>query len=369
MGTLVDITSVDQLKQICTTSPAVVMHFWAFWAEPCKHMDVVLAQLAKENPHASFVRIEAEAYPDLSEEYEVEAVPFFVIYKDGKVVETVEGADPPGLSSKVALHVSTAATGGSAPGQGAAVSGDAAGEEPLNSRIEKLLKSADILLFMKGSPDEPRCGFSRKTSEALKETGLKFSHFDILKNEEIRQGLKTYSNWPTYPQLYAAGDLIGGCDIIMEMHEDKSLKSTLEEALKAAGPQDSLNTRIKNLLESKDVLLFMKGDPQEPRCGFSRKVVEALNAANINFGHFDILKNEEIRQGLKEYSNWPTYPQLYAKGELVGGCDIILELSQSGDLKSTVDEALGVTSAKPVEESATTQAPVAAAGGGGGGGI
>lgn len=80
------------------------------------------------------------------------------------------------------------------------------------------------------------------------------------------------------------------------------------------------------------------GDPDSPRCGFSRKVVDALRADGIDFKSFDILSDEEIRQGLKEYSNWPTYPQLYVKGELVGGCDIVLEMADAGELKETINE-------------------------------
>ena len=77
----------------------------------------------------------------------------------------------------------------------------------------------------------------------------------------------------------------------------------------------------------------MQGTPEAPRCGFSRKVVDALQAADVPFGTFDVLEDAEIREGLKEFSQWPTFPQLYHKGELVGGSDIVLEMSTSGELK------------------------------------
>ena len=80
------------------------------------------------------------------------------------------------------------------------------------------------------------------------------------------------------------------------------------------------------------VMLFMKGNPEEPRCGFSRKVVAALEETGAPFGHFDILSDDDVRQGLKKFSDWPTYPQLYVNGELLGGCDIILEMAQEGEL-------------------------------------
>jgi len=100
------------------------------------------------------------------------------------------------------------------------------------------------------------------------------------------------------------------------------------------GTSISLEEKLKGIINREKVMLFMKGNPTTPRCGFSRKVVQILNDQNIQFGTFDILQDEEVRQGLKDYSNWQTYPQLYANGELVGGHDIIVEMSENGELVS-----------------------------------
>ena len=97
---------------------------------------------------------------------------------------------------------------------------------------------------------------------------------------------------------------------------------------------------LAGLVRSHDVMLFMKGNPDAPRCGFSRKAVERLQATGHKFGTFDILKDEDVRQELKKFSQWPTYPQLYLKGELLGGNDIIQEMAESGELQKTFDEAL-----------------------------
>ncbi|KAL6562132.1 Monothiol glutaredoxin-S11 [Orobanche gracilis] len=99
---------------------------------------------------------------------------------------------------------------------------------------------------------------------------------------------------------------------------------------------ETMKDRIKRLIESSPVMLFMKGTPDSPRCGFSSKVVNALNEVGVGFGSYDILSDEEVRQGLKTYSNWPTFPQLYYKGELVGGCGIVMELRDNGELKDTL---------------------------------
>ena len=97
--------------------------------------------------------------------------------------------------------------------------------------------------------------------------------------------------------------------------------------------------RIKAELGSGPVVLFMKGTPDFPQCGFSAQTVAALRAVGANFRHVNIFEEPEIREALKRYSNWPTYPQLYVKGELIGGCDIALEMLKSGELKKLMSEA------------------------------
>jgi len=99
----------------------------------------------------------------------------------------------------------------------------------VKSKIEEQLKSHDILLYMKGTPDFPQCGFSGQTVAALNAVGKPFAFVNIFEDEEIRQGLKSYSNWPTFPQLYVEGELIGGSDIVIEMYHSGELKTLLEK--------------------------------------------------------------------------------------------------------------------------------------------
>ncbi|PKU66842.1 monothiol glutaredoxin-S11 [Dendrobium catenatum] len=206
----------------------------------------------------------------------------------------------------------------------------------LASRLGTLINSSPVVLFMKGKPDEPKCGFSSKVVDLLKQEKIEFQSFDVLSDDEIRQGLKTFSNWSSFPQLYIKGELIGGSDVVLEMHKSGGLKKILAE--KGIIQEEKLEDRLKNLISSSPVMLFMKGKPDAPCCGFSSKVVNALREEGISFGSFDILSDEEVRQGLKTYSNWPTFPQLYYQGDLIGGCDIVLELSKTGELKATLSE-------------------------------
>src|ERR1700753_1230319 len=96
--------------------------------------------------------------------------------------------------------------------------------------------------------------------------------------------------------------------------------------------------KIKAELTSAPVVLFMKGTPDFPQCGFSAQTVEALNAVGAQFKHVNIFEEPGLREALKRYSNWPTYPQLYVNGELVGGCDTALQMYRSGELKKLLSE-------------------------------
>jgi len=100
----------------------------------------------------------------------------------------------------------------------------------VNERIRKELASAPVVLFMKGTPDFPQCGFSAQTAGALRKLGAQFHAVNIFDDAEMREALKRFSNWPTYPQLYLKGELLGGCDIAMEMYRSGELRSALEAA-------------------------------------------------------------------------------------------------------------------------------------------
>ncbi|XP_040020098.2 glutaredoxin 3 [Gasterosteus aculeatus] len=321
MANLVEATTQQQFEDFLAKAGKclTVVHFQAPWAPQCAQMNEVMAELAKEHAHTTFIKLEAEAVPEVSEKYEIVSVPTFIFLKAGEKVDRIDGAHAPELTKKVQR---LAVAGGSA---GAAESGAA----DLNQRLKKLINAAPCMLFMKGSSQEPRCGFSRQIVALLKEHGIQFSSFDILSDEEVRQGLKIYSNWPTFPQLYANGELVGGLDIVKELAESGELQNTCPKAV-------DLEQRLKVIINRSPVVLFMKGDKEAAKCGFSRQTLEILNGTGVDYDTFDILQDEEVRQGLKTFSNWPTYPQLYVKGDLIGGLDILKELKESGDLVSVL---------------------------------
>ena len=99
-----------------------------------------------------------------------------------------------------------------------------------------------------------------------------------------------------------------------------------------------IKEKIKELIDKNDVCLFMKGTPDSPQCGFSMAVSNVLKHLKVNFKGINVLEDENMRQGIKDFSDWPTIPQLYIKGEFVGGCDIVKEMFEKGELKNLLDE-------------------------------
>jgi monothiol glutaredoxin len=107
---------------------------------------------------------------------------------------------------------------------------------------------------------------------------------------------------------------------------------------RSEGQPMSIEQFIDTLVKSDDVVLFMKGTPQFPQCGFSGQVVQILDHIGVAYKGFNVLENDDLRNGIKSYSNWPTIPQLYVKGEFVGGCDIVREMFQAGELTGLLKE-------------------------------
>lgn len=207
-----DLKSSDQVERDTKNGPSV-LYFFADWAAPCQQMNEVVSVLAEDFSNINFFRIEAEALPDVSEKFGIESVPSFAFVSDGKNVgEVLKGADVSALNSRVDALSKVSSN---------------SGQSDLNSRLKLLVNQEPVMLFMKGNPQEPRCGFSRRMVDLLNSEGVTFGHFDILGDEDVRQGLKTFSNWPTYPQLYANGELLGGIDVVKEMVEDGELKDAL----------------------------------------------------------------------------------------------------------------------------------------------
>jgi len=170
-------------------------------------MNEVVLETARRYPSLLVLMIEAEEQPDISESFEIEAVPSLILLRGHTLLSRISGADAQALQTALATHLSGGA--GTSPGKES--------PEEMNARLKALMNRSKVMLFMKGDPDAPRCGFSRQTVEILRKHGVQFDYFDILSDDAVRSGLKVINNWPTFPQLMVNGEFVGGLDIIKEM--------------------------------------------------------------------------------------------------------------------------------------------------------
>jgi len=320
----------NDIDMLSKQSSAMVLFFWAEWDPSCKQMDQVVTQLASDHLGITFVKIEAESFPDVVEKYPVSAVPTFIALKDGKVFSKMEGPNAPKLVALVEKYAKAIAAGVAKVQSTASDEIDA----DLNQRLGQLTRAAPMMIFIKGSPAAPKCGFTRQLLEILEEFHCKYGYFDILTDNSVRQGLKKFSNWPSFPQLYINGEFTGGLDVIKELKEEGEFKDMIPKSSQG----EDINKRCKSVIEQNRCMLFMKGSPSAPQCGFSRTMVAMLNEVGFEFGYFDILLDNDVRQGLKKYSNWPTFPQFYVDGELIGGLDVLKEMHEEGELVELVQK-------------------------------
>lgn len=196
------------------------------------------------SPSILFLRIDADDVSDAAEAYDVSAVPYIVLQRNGQVLETIDAPSIAAVRAAVEKYVGVGSNGGAAgttlppqqnvvakapannlasyapspaeqstaPQMTAAATEESTAE--LHARLGELVKAAPVMLFMKGTPSAPQCGFSRQTVALLREKGVRYGFFNILADDDVRQGLKEYSEWPTFPQVYCEGELVGGLDIV-----------------------------------------------------------------------------------------------------------------------------------------------------------
>lgn len=171
-----------------------------------------MEQLSKQDEYKSikFLNVAVEEIPEIAQQHEIEAVPTVIFFQNNKAVHRIDGIDIGDLTATVKKLSGASESSGS-----------------LEDRLKALINKANVMIFMKGDRNTPKCGFSRTLIQILNETKVPYETFDILTDEQVRQGLKTYSDWPTYPQVYVKGELQGGLDIIKEMQTSGELLNVL----------------------------------------------------------------------------------------------------------------------------------------------
>uniref|UniRef100_A0A2M4APH6 Putative glutaredoxin-related protein n=1 Tax=Anopheles triannulatus TaxID=58253 RepID=A0A2M4APH6_9DIPT len=216
------ITSEEQYKQLIGAATVSVVLFSAEWAEQCRQIADVMLELAKQPDLGAiqFLDVPAEDLSEVSLHHQIDSVPTVLFFRAGTAIDRIDGVDVGALSSKARKYAGACAAA-------AVGSSNSTSSGNLEERLKQLINRSKVMIFMKGDRNTPRCGFSKQLIAIINDTGVEYDTFDILTDEAVRQGLKTFSNWPTYPQVYVNGELIGGLDIIKELLEGGELKETL----------------------------------------------------------------------------------------------------------------------------------------------
>jgi Grx4 family monothiol glutaredoxin len=183
-------------------TPTLLM-FYATWHSPSIQLIQVFHELSRTYPHIQHILIEAEALPELSMQYEIESVPTFIMLINALNIHKFEGTNVPQLTAMVKKYHTNSEINLviNAP--------EPSPVDNLNKRIAALIASQPMMIFIKGTPQDPECGFSRKLVDLLNESKCQYGSFNILADENIREEMKIYSNWPTFPQLYINSEFIG----------------------------------------------------------------------------------------------------------------------------------------------------------------
>jgi len=337
-----------ELAEVRRSGEKAAMLLTAQWAgETCEGMRELLRELEHEHHRSiSFYEADADEVSDSVHPLGCSAVPFLALFNEsGELVSSVQGAAARSVSDAILKHAS-----GSLCSSRSLSSESTHWKQPppsVDQRIDALLQSGGVLLFMKGKPSNPRCGFSRRVVEVLARCNVReYKSFDILQDEGVRQRLKERAEWSLFPQLYANGELLGGCDIVEELERTNSLRNELGLGDDVQDGDDPGMERVKTAIEQSkhdgSILVFMKGSPGAERCGFSKRTVQAIQSAgDFKLHHVDVLHDDGVRDAVKRYNDWPTVPQVFAGGEFVGGCDIIEQMHSSGQLGQALRVEMG----------------------------
>ena len=302
-GLQAQITS--RLSVICFYSPGEISeNLQEFYNEIIQSFDIAVFLLSSEDSTQ-----EAFNY------YNVLKVPTNLFIIGFKVVQVIEGASIPDLFSAIESYSNSFSR---------------IFEETRNTEYRKIsdfIGSSHLTVYLKGSISQPKSRRSQKLVRML--NGYDYQTFDISSDKCLAEYVKLFTGSAVFPKFFLHGNYCGSIEELAEAIKAGSLSKSLEQ---------DLNTRLHKLINSQKHLVVMMGSKEEPICGFSKRLISLLAEYGLQYDTFDISIDNEVCEGLKVLSNWPTYPQVYANGELIGGLDICMQLHTEGSLK----EALGI---------------------------
>lgn len=217
MSTLLDITSKEAFSAHVASLPPsalLVLYFYTPWTAFSTRMTNELSALASQYtattpPSLSFISINGKQLVEIAKEYGVSTAPYVICLRDGEILESIRGSDVEKIRKALDRHSGLTAVP-------APVLVSEQDKEALIARLTELVQAAPVMLFMKGTPESPQCRFGRHLVRILQEHGIDYDFFNVLADDSVRQGLKEFADWPTFPQLWVDGALVGGLDIVSD---------------------------------------------------------------------------------------------------------------------------------------------------------
>jgi monothiol glutaredoxin len=200
------------------------------------------------------------------------------------------------------------------------------------SKISRIVKYAPMIIFIKGNQECPKDEDSRNIWEYMNDLKVKFTTFDVLSNIKIKQWLKFFTHWSTFPQVFVNGKFIGGSNILQKViSKDELLELLPSECVKTSAIEIIMQEWSRNF-----ITVFMKGTPESPKDEYQKILIDALSEHNFKFGYVNVVNNPDLREQVKEYTNWTSYPQIFLDKKFYSGLSDFLDLLESGKVLSII---------------------------------
>lgn len=306
-------------------SLGIVALCWANWYEPCTVLkDTVVSEMIKVYKNLAFCWIDWDKLADLMEKYEVEIAPTVLIFHPLKQdVDKYINPSPDTLNKEIAKHNEYYKSIMNAE------------KERVFQDIDVIISSYPLVVFIKGTPAEPKWKFTRRLLAHLNNFELTFKSFNILEDERIRQWLKIYSNWPTYPQVYINKEFIGGIDVIDQLVEEKEFIEMVPKECKKLPPIDT----FEEMLSSFDLVVLIDGTPESPSTDSSKALVESLSSNEIKYVSVNYsLLTDDVKTHINTKYNVTEVPYIFIKREGFGNHETLLKCINDGNLETSIPE-------------------------------
>jgi Grx4 family monothiol glutaredoxin len=323
----------------------IVVLFFADWHDASKHLITIFESLSKMyEKKCVFAYVNADNVETLTTKFDVNVVPTIILTTSTKeTLCRIETDTPAAITEKIDEHSEIFQINFENQ------------KSKMFNKIEATLKTFPLMTFIKGTPQEPKCGFTEQLLEVLKNLKVKFGYFDILSDENMRNWLRYYAKWITYPQVYVEGKLVGGLDVTKDLVKS----GKFQEMIKHLNLNDDPDVKIDKILGSGPVVAFMKGTPSAPADEDSKQFVKILADVGVRYNCFDATTaDEKLLNTIKEKLGDTKYPFLVVDKKVLGDLKTLEELIAKKELTTKIPASEITVTIKDKIHKLLNQAPV-----------